>query len=116
MDMLVLEPLFVIPRHPLFKVPKCPSFFQVPPIVMDVGQFSEHAEGHPRKTPPQGFSDTFDVKWLRESELKHGRVLAAIVSLQIYNHGWSIESPRETNGSGSKIGTQNGTLANGNMD
>eukprot|EP00913_Durusdinium_trenchii_P002271 g2096.t2 len=34
---------------------------------------------------PLGFSDTFDVKWLRESELKHGRVcMLATVGFAIY--------------------------------
>jgi len=36
--------------------------------------------GEEQEFDPLGFSDTFDMKWLRESELKHGRVcmLAAV--------------------------------------
>ncbi|CAK9049789.1 Light-harvesting complex stress-related protein 3.1 [Durusdinium trenchii] len=46
---------------------------------------------------PLGFSDTFDVKWLRESELKHGRVcmLATIgfVAEQYWNFPGCPETP-----------------------
>lgn len=34
---------------------------------------------------PLGFSDTFDVKWLREAELKHGRVCALDATLSAPN-------------------------------
>merc|ERR1719507_2535621 len=30
--------------------------------------------GEEQEFDPLGFSDTFDIKWLREAELKHGRV------------------------------------------
>merc|ERR1712113_298300 len=30
--------------------------------------------GEEQEFDPLGFSDTFDMKWLREAELKHGRV------------------------------------------
>jgi hypothetical protein len=30
--------------------------------------------GEEAQFDPLGFSDTFDMKWLREAELKHGRV------------------------------------------
>ncbi|CAK9110075.1 unnamed protein product, partial [Durusdinium trenchii] len=46
---------------------------------------------------PLGFSDTFDVKWLRESELKHGRVcmLATVgfVAEQYWNFPGGSETP-----------------------
>jgi len=35
---------------------------------------------------PLGFSDTFDVKWLREAELKHGRVSMLATT------GWLVQS------------------------
>jgi hypothetical protein len=34
---------------------------------------------------PLGFSDNFDVKWLREAELKHGRVSMLAVT------GWLVQ-------------------------
>ena len=30
---------------------------------------------------PLGLSDYFDMKWLRESEIKHGRILGMLASL-----------------------------------
>ena len=43
---------------------------------------------------PLGFSDTFDVKWLREAELKHGRVaMLATVGVLVTQCGIHLPSP-----------------------
>ena len=43
---------------------------------------------------PLGFSDTFDVKWLRESELKHGRVcMLATIGFAAEQNLGSRETP-----------------------
>ena len=43
---------------------------------------------------PLGFSDTFDVKWLREAELKHGRVaMLATIGVLVTQCGIHLPSP-----------------------
>lgn len=43
---------------------------------------------------PLGFSDTYDVKWLREAELKHGRVsMLAVVGWLVQQAGVHLPSP-----------------------
>jgi len=43
---------------------------------------------------PLGFSDSFDVKWLREAELKHGRVsMLAVVGWLVTAAGTHLPSP-----------------------
>jgi Chlorophyll A-B binding protein len=43
---------------------------------------------------PLGFSDSFDVKWLREAELKHGRVsMLAVVGWLVTAAGVHLPSP-----------------------
>lgn len=39
---------------------------------------------------PLGFSDTFDMKWLRESEIKHGRVSMLAVVGFVMQQWWTL--------------------------
>merc|ERR1711933_86600 len=43
--------------------------------------------GEEQEFDPLGFSDTFDIKWLREAELKHGRV-CMLATLGFFAQQW----------------------------
>ena len=43
---------------------------------------------------PVGFAENFDIKWLREAELKHGRVsMLAVVGWLVQAAGYHLPSP-----------------------